>query len=254
MKASIGSKREESRVVRTTTIGQVMTPAPHTIGSEQKLAYAHKVMRENGLRHLPVLRSGKLIGVLSQRDLYFLETISGVDIDIDKVADAMSPDVFTTPPDQSLREVARVMAELTIMNKILVCLDASPRAPHVLAAAVDLARRTKAKLTLFRSVGLPPELAHDDVFGVSPNKLVDRLLDTAKEELMRHRADVPDGLVEAVEVRVGTPWDAICSEAKNLHADLIMIGSHGYSGFDRILGTTAAKVVNHAECSVLVVR
>ena len=37
-------------------------------------------------------------------------------------------------------------------------------------------------------------------------------------------------------------------------ADCIVIGSHGYSGFDRILGTNAAKVVNHAECSVLVVR
>lgn len=140
------------------------------------------------------------------------------------------------------------------MKKILVCLDTSPRAPHVMAAAIDLARRTKAKLLLFRSVGIPPELAHDEVFGVSPNKLVERLLETAKEGLMRYRADVPDELFEGLEVRVGTPWDAICAEAKSAGADLIMIGSHGYGGFDRILGTTAAKVVNHAECSVFVVR
>ena len=33
-----------------------------------------------------------------------------------------------------------------------------------------------------------------------------------------------------------------------------MIGSHGYGGLDRILGTTAARVVNHALCSVFVVR
>jgi nucleotide-binding universal stress UspA family protein len=35
---------------------------------------------------------------------------------------------------------------------------------------------------------------------------------------------------------------------------LIVIGSHGYGGLDRVLGTTAARVVNHALCSVLVVR
>lgn len=140
------------------------------------------------------------------------------------------------------------------MKKILVCLDTSPRAPHVLAAAIDLARRTKAKLVLFRSVGLPPELAHDDVFGVSPNTLLERLLTTAKEGLMRYRSDVPDELFEGLEVRVGTPWNAICAEAKSVGADLVMVGSHGYGGLDRVLGTTAAKVVNHAECSVLVVR
>jgi nucleotide-binding universal stress UspA family protein len=140
------------------------------------------------------------------------------------------------------------------MQKILVCLDTSPRAPLVLAAAIDLARRTQARLTLFRCVGLPPELAHDDVFGLSPNKLIDKLLESAKEGLMVHRKEVPDELAGGVEVRVGSPWDAICQEAKTVGADLIVIGSHGYSGFDRIIGTTAAKVVNHAECSVLVVR
>jgi nucleotide-binding universal stress UspA family protein len=36
--------------------------------------------------------------------------------------------------------------------------------------------------------------------------------------------------------------------------DLIVIGSHGYGALDHVLGTTAAKVVNHADRSVLVVR
>ncbi len=140
------------------------------------------------------------------------------------------------------------------MKKILTCLDSSPRAPSVLAAASDMARRTGAKLTLFRSVGLPPELSREDVFGVSPNILLERLLGAAKEDLLRYRETVPASLIDGVEVRVGTPWDAICSEAKKLDVDLIMIGSHGYGGLYRVLGTTAAKVVNHAECSVLVVR
>lgn len=111
MKASTSSERVEGQVARATTIRQVMTACPTTIGSDQTLSTAHKVMRGEGLRHLPVLRAGKLVGMLSQRDLYFLETIAGVDIEIDKVADAMTPDVYTTGPDESLRDVARVMAE-----------------------------------------------------------------------------------------------------------------------------------------------
>jgi nucleotide-binding universal stress UspA family protein len=42
--------------------------------------------------------------------------------------------------------------------------------------------------------------------------------------------------------------------ARAIGADLIVIGSHGYGGLDRVLGTTAARVVNHADRSVLVVR
>lgn len=140
------------------------------------------------------------------------------------------------------------------MKSILVCLDTSPRAPRVLAAAIDLARRTSAKLTLFRSVGLPPEIVQEDVVGLSPKSLTERMIASAKEGLLRLREDVPSELLQAVDVKVGTPWDAICQEAKRMNADLIIIGSHGYGGLDRLVGTTAAKVVNHAECSVMVVR
>jgi len=48
--------------------------------------------------------------------------------------------------------------------------------------------------------------------------------------------------------------DVICRTARELDADLIVIGSHGYGGIDRVLATTAARVVNHADRSVLVAR
>lgn len=69
------------------------------------------MMREHGVRHLPVLRSGRLVGVLTQRDLYFVESIAGVDVDIDQVTDAMTNDVYVVAPNATLREVARVMGE-----------------------------------------------------------------------------------------------------------------------------------------------
>lgn len=65
---------------------------------------------------------------------------------------------------------------------------------------------------------------------------------------------VPAGLVERVEARLGAPWQVLCDLATLEKVDLIVIGTHGYSGIDHLLGTTATRVVNHAPCSVLVVR
>jgi nucleotide-binding universal stress UspA family protein len=139
------------------------------------------------------------------------------------------------------------------MKRILTCLDASPRAAKVLAAAVDLARRTGAKLALFRAVGLPPELK-EDIFAVSPGEIVEHLLTRAKEDLAAMAKSVPTELLDGTYVHVGAPWDIICRQAQQLDCDLIVLGSHGYGGIDRLIGTTAGKVVNHADRSVLVVR
>jgi nucleotide-binding universal stress UspA family protein len=139
------------------------------------------------------------------------------------------------------------------MKRILVCLDASPRAPGVLAAAADLAQRTGAKLSLLRAVGIPPEL--HKIVSVQLGADVIETLDTkAREELELLAQDVPKQLIEGLHVHVGAPWDTICREAKVIDVDVVVLGSHGYGGMDRVLGTTAAKVVNHCDRSVFVVR
>lgn len=139
------------------------------------------------------------------------------------------------------------------MKRILVALDASPRAPFVLQMATDLAQKTGAKLVLLRTVGLPAEI-DQEMYVHSGQSLMDMLTDKATKDLQGLAKDIPAGVVEAFDVHVGTPWDTICREAKAKDCDLVILGSHGYSGMDRILGTTAAKVVNHCEVSVLVAR
>ena len=104
-----GKPRKRSRA--KLTVGDVMTPQPLTIGREQTLVTAHTMMAENRIRHLPVLEHGDLVGVVSQRDLYFVETLAGVDKFADKVDDAMTVDVRAFPPDALLAEVANVMHE-----------------------------------------------------------------------------------------------------------------------------------------------
>ena len=134
------------------------------------------------------------------------------------------------------------------MNRLLVCLDASRARRH---RRRDLARRS-AKLSLFRAVRLPDLSAH--VVGVSPGTLLERLEQEAREGLADYARKVPPELLGSSHVAVGSPWDAICREAARSSADLVVIGSHGYGGLDRVIGTTAAKVVNHCDRSVLVVR
>jgi nucleotide-binding universal stress UspA family protein len=51
----------------------------------------------------------------------------------------------------------------------------------------------------------------------------------------------------------GDPWRRILDIAQELDVDLIVAGSHRYHGLDRFLGTTAAKLVNHADRNVRIV-
>ena len=57
-----------------------------------------------------------------------------------------------------------------------------------------------------------------------------------------------------VEVRIGHPYKTILEVAQEKNADLIIVASHQPGFQDYFLGSTAAKVVRHATCSVLVVR
>jgi universal stress protein F len=141
------------------------------------------------------------------------------------------------------------------MKRILVCLDPSPRAAHVLERARMLAAATEAKLVLFRVVGLPHD-AHvpPEALAMSPDALVELWRRNAERDLESLCGALPAGLVHSVVVAVGTPWSAICKAARELDVELIAIGSHGFTPMDHLLGTTAAKVVQHADRSVLMVR
>ncbi len=139
------------------------------------------------------------------------------------------------------------------MNRILVGLDASERAEGVLRTAMELAGATGGKLILFRAVGVPHEIPVE-AYSMTPANLAELLEREAQRYLDGVAAKLPAGMVEAAVVHIGTPWQGVCDAADTHHANLIVIGSHGYSGLDRVIGTTAAKVVNHAKQSVLVVR
>jgi nucleotide-binding universal stress UspA family protein len=139
------------------------------------------------------------------------------------------------------------------MDRILVGLDTSPRSAAVLSGALDLASWSGARMTLLRAVEMPVDVSPES-YAVPLERAGSELLREAKADLEKMAGDLPSGVVAGVRTEFGVPWEVICRIAREESADLIVIGSHGYDIIDRMLGTTAAKVVNHAEQSVLVVR
>jgi acetoin utilization protein AcuB len=93
------------------TIEKFMTASPYTIGQEQPLSVAHEMMRTHAIRHLPVLHGGRLVGILSQRDLHFIETLRDVDPEKVRVSEAMSTETYAIGPRSTVRKVAAEMAE-----------------------------------------------------------------------------------------------------------------------------------------------
>ena len=76
----------------------------------------------------------------------------------------------------------------------------------------------------------------------------------AREEL-KHFADREiAGVHIERQVRSGMPWEQILQEAREIKADLLVLGTHGRSGLERLLlGSVTADVLREAACSVLVV-
>lgn len=142
-------------------------------------------------------------------------------------------------------------------KQILAALDDSPRAPEVLRHAAGLAAHTGARLHLCHAVNVPIGLP-TDAWMLSFDDLQARLIDHAKHTLTRlvdqlHPSTTPIHWGDHL-TRIGRPAQVIVDLADEHHVDLIVIGSHGYGPVDRLLGTIAARVVNTANISVLVVR
>lgn len=91
------------------TVRLYMTPTPHTVGRRQSLTAARRIMREHGIRHLPVLDGGQLVGVLSERDVLLVESLPGTNPTNVYAEEAMVSDVFTTTADAPMADVVEEM-------------------------------------------------------------------------------------------------------------------------------------------------
>jgi len=135
--------------------------------------------------------------------------------------------------------------------KILVPVDGSAYSLKAVETACDLIKSKPPASLVLVSVGMQvPELEEGQYIAEKMKALAERALDQAKS-LAQEKGVAPEVLL-ATGV---SPADEIVKVAKDVKADMIVIGSRGLAGKTRFfLGSTASKVVTYSPCSVLVVK
>ncbi len=140
-----------------------------------------------------------------------------------------------------------------MFNKILVPIDVaqSDSGEASLKAAAGLAGATDAQLILLNVIGDIPNLVANQL----PTNHIETLKESAEKALneVASKNGLAAGSYE-VQTDQGQIYDKIIEAANKGGVDLIVIASHQPDLSDYLLGSTAAKVVRHAHCSVLVVR
>jgi len=136
------------------------------------------------------------------------------------------------------------------LKQILVPVDFSECTEKALLYAVPFARQFDATLTLLHVVE-PPYLPASEMGVVVEVESKD----DARKDLDALRVRLAATVRCQTMVRKGSAQIEIIDAAKELGSDLIILGSHGRTGVERLLmGSTVEKVVRRAGCPILIVR
>lgn len=154
---------------------------------------------------------------------------------------------------------------MVAIRSILCPVDFSSFSRHALQHGAQLARWFQATLNVLY-VYPPPAPPPPVLFGGLPGPVAmeplpaltvspERLHADMEAQLAKFASGVDlSGVETEVRVRPGSPVRGILDEAAATHSDLIVIGTHGHSGFDRLaLGSVTEKILRKARCAVLTV-
>jgi nucleotide-binding universal stress UspA family protein len=143
------------------------------------------------------------------------------------------------------------MAEL--FKKIVIATDGSKRTQNAVETGLEIARVHQSKV---HAVYVVDTVTFTSVpMDVTWENMYQLLKEEGEEAVGRVKAAAPAGVDVETHVLEGNPALEITKFAKDNDCDLIVVGTLGKSGIDRILlGSVAEKVVRIAPCPVLVIR
>ena len=139
---------------------------------------------------------------------------------------------------------------LTKGEHMLVAVDGSEHSDFAVDQAISLGGMCNSKIFLLSVVSLLPEYV-----GVAPD-YVDNLTEQAQKYLADAKQKVEQANIacETILRKGANPSEYILDEAEKKQIDLIVMGTHGRSGLEKLfLGSVAQKVVGHAPCPVMVI-
>ncbi len=139
------------------------------------------------------------------------------------------------------------------IRRILVPVDFSDCSKKALQYAVAFARQFEAKVVLLNvteSFVPMPEMS-----GIDIGLMDSQLKELAVKQLTALEESLEDATKTEIATRTGRPHVEIVTAAKELDIDLIILSTHGRTGLAHVLmGSTAERVVQRADCPVLIVR
>lgn len=141
--------------------------------------------------------------------------------------------------------------------KILIGVDDSPCSKAALEYVKAMKWPAGSKFVVFAAS--VPAIAYTmvDAGGMTWMKTAEEEMTVATEELTaRVERELRDaGLATEAKVVQGDPREAIVDAARTMGADLVVVGSHGRTGLQKlVMGSVASHVVAHAPCTVIVVK
>ena len=141
----------------------------------------------------------------------------------------------------------------SLYKVILVPIDFSESSNRTLQFATHIAMRENASLWLLHVFRIPDYAVTHYGWGEQDCRSAEL---EARENLSAVEKEVLSrGIKAKACFRVGHPFEEIVSMANDPEVDLVLIGSHGCSAIKRLLlGSTAARVVEHARCAVMVLK
>lgn len=142
------------------------------------------------------------------------------------------------------------------IKRILFPTDFSEGSAHALPYAVDMAKHYGARLYIIHVIYDIAKTTGWYVPHVSMDEVYRDMEQAAKKELDKCWIEEMKGFKDIERsVVTGVPYEEIIKFVNENKIDLIVMGTHGRKGIDRILfGSTAAQVVRNAPCPVLTVR
>ena len=134
---------------------------------------------------------------------------------------------------------------------VAVDLEHDTHIDGLLRVASDMANAQGAKVHLLHVIGAAPAVVSQFL----PESYETMASGKVEKDLgaLAAKVDLAEGTA-AISVRFGHVYQEILAYANKIGADLIIVASHKPNVGDYLLGTTAARVVRHATCSVFVVR
>lgn len=100
-------------------VEEFTTPDPVTANESMLVDELRELMDRHGIRHLPILRDAKVVGVISDRDLRLCTGLSVADKFQVRAADIMATDPLSVTADMPLDEVAFLMSENKVGSVIV---------------------------------------------------------------------------------------------------------------------------------------